>query len=146
MSKKLENMWFCGAPLGEGFEAVLGRVLDGRWGVCGSCMFHSKKFYNFLFFRAAEAADPQEQSELAAERPTSASAASCGRETATRTSATIRNVLSTVYAPRRTERLPTTPVKSGENFLGLSILFRPQGRGLLIYLNIFNTTKLINSY
>ena len=129
-----------GKPYGTFMGRRLGRGLGPSWhglwkGLGGSLVVacSTTKDLIIFLFGAADAADPRERSELAAERPTSASGASCGREAATRTSAAIRNVLSTVYAPSGTERLPTTAFKSAENFLGLAILFRPQGRGLLIF-------------
>ena len=149
MNKKMGNMRFYGAPFGVGFRAVLARALEGSWGVFSCCMFHSKRLSNFFLFGAADAADPHKRSELAAERPTSASAASCGREAATQTSAAIRNVLSTVYAPSGAERAADPRERAGREAprtlhfarrsapraphpRGLAILFRPQGRGLLI--------------
>ena len=146
-------MRFSDAPLGKGFGAFLGSAVDGCWGVFAAACSTAKDFASF-FLGAAETADPRQQSELAAERPTSASGASCGREAATRTRAAIRNVLSTVYAPSGAERAADPRERAGREAprtlhfarrsapraphpRGLAILFRPQGRGLLIFYNLF---------
>ena len=104
--------------MGRGLRRSWGRLRTGVEGFVAVACFTAKKIVNF--FRAAEAADPRGKSE---ELAVGRGAANLGERSELwprsghRTNAKIRNVLSTVYAPRRTERLPTTPVKSGENFL-----------------------------
>ena len=117
--KKIENepkSWkicdFAEYPLGRGFRRSWGKLRTGVEGFVTAACSTAKK--NVIFFRTAVAAIPEGGArnwQLAAERPTSVSAANCGREAATRTSATIRNVLSTVYAPSGAERLAKWSVR-----------------------------------